>query len=145
MEIKLKIRENLFIKGGHTIISYETEVAKIKDRKIIEVGKFSRATTRHIYSVASMFQYTVESNKDRKDFWKFEMGIKTSQGQFTLSEKLSHEIVESLKSGMNWFQALVLCHPKKKKDKETLEVYFKGIGYDIKNLQDSRDLGIIFG
>jgi hypothetical protein len=144
MEIKLKIKDNLFVEGGHTIISYDTAVAKIEDRKIVEIGKFSRTTTKHISQVATMLGYPVQSNKEKKGFWRFEYGVKTNQGAFTLSPKLSHEIVGNLKSGMTWFQALVLCHPTKKDDRETLEFYFKKIGYDLKALQDSRDLGIVF-
>ncbi len=143
MEITLKIKENLFIQGGHTIISYDTAVAKIEDRKIVEAGKFSRTTTKHISAIAMLLGYQVQSNKTKQEFWKFQAGVRVNF-VFTLSPKLSHEIVGNLKSGMTWFQALVLCHPTKKDDRETLEFYFKKIGYDPKALQDSRDLGIVF-
>ena len=143
MEILLKIKDNLFIEGGHTIISYDTAVAKIEGNKIIEAGKFSRTTTKHISAIATLLGYPVQSNKEKKGFWRFEYGVKTNQGAFTLSPKLSHEIVGNLKSGMTWLQALVLCNPTKKDDKETLDFYFSKIGYDPKALQDSRDLGIV--
>jgi hypothetical protein len=137
MEILLKIKENLFIEGGHTIISYDTAVAKI-----IEAGKFSRTTTKHISAIAMMLGYQVQSSKTKQEFWKFEAGVRVNF-VFTLSPKLSHEIVGSLNGGKTWFQALVLCNPTKKDDRETLEFYFKKIGYDPKSLQDSRDLGIV--
>jgi hypothetical protein len=143
MEILLKIKDNLFIEGGHTIISYDTAVAKIEGNKIIEAGKFSRTTTKHISAIAMMLGYQVQSSKTKQEFWKFESGVKVSQGTFTISPKLSHEIVGSLKGGKTWFQALVLCNPTKKDDKETLDFYFSKIGYDPKALQDSRDLGIV--
>lgn len=69
----LKIRKNLFI-SGNFVISYETKVAKIKDNKIYELGKFSRTTSKHIFHVASLFKLELVRNDKKQVFYKYEMG-----------------------------------------------------------------------
>ena len=69
----LKIRKNLFI-SGNFVISYETKVAKIKDNKIYELGKFSRTTSKHIFHVASLFKLDLVRNDKKQVFYKYEVG-----------------------------------------------------------------------
>lgn len=69
----LKIRKNLFISGNY-VISYDTKVAKIKDNKIYELGKYSRTTSKHIYHIASLFNLELVRNNKKQVFWKYEMG-----------------------------------------------------------------------
>lgn len=69
----LKIRKNLFISGNY-VISYDTKVAKIKDNKLYELGKYSRTTSKHIYHIAWLFKLELVRNDKKQVFWKYEMG-----------------------------------------------------------------------
>ena len=66
----LKLRENLF-RRGNDIISYDTVVAHIEDNKLIEHGRYSRTTSKHIGYVAQLFGLSVVHAKNReKGFYK---------------------------------------------------------------------------
>ena len=144
MEPTLKIRDNLFIEGGKSIISYETHVATIENGRIVEHGKYSRTTSRQISYISGLTKLPVTSSKDKQGYWKFEFGVRCQPGSDHLSPEYSVEVIKSMQGGKTFFQALVLCTPQKRKDKAIVDQYFRSIGYDLKTLQDSRDLGIVF-
>jgi hypothetical protein len=60
----LKLRDNLF-RRGNEIISYDTIVAHIEDDKLIEHGRYSRTTSKHIghpaYSIYRLFMQRTKS------------------------------------------------------------------------------------
>lgn len=144
MKPTLKIRDNLFIEGGKNIISYSTHVATIENGRIVEHGKYSRTTTKQISYISALTKLPVTSSKDKQGYWKFEFGVRCQPGSDPLSPEYSEEVIKSMQGGKTFFQALVLCIPQKKKDKSIVDRYFQSIGYDLKTLQDSRDLGIVF-
>ncbi len=144
MEPTLKIRDNLFIEAGKSIISYSTHVATIEGGRIVEHGKYSRTTTRQISYIAGLTRLPVTSSKEKQGYWKFEFGVRCQPGTDALSPSYSVEVLQAMQGGKTFFQALVLCIPQKKKDRAIVNQYFESIGYDLKTLQDSRDLGIVF-
>ena len=144
MEPTLKIRDNLFIEGGNSIISYRTHVATIENGRIIEHGKYSRTTSRQISYISGLTGLPVTPSKDKQGYWKFDFGVRCESGTDSLSPVYSEEVLKSMQEGKTFFQALVLCAPQKRKDKAIVNQYFESIGYDLKTLQDSRDLGIVF-
>lgn len=140
----LKIRDNLFIEEGKRIISYETHVATLEKGRIVEHGRYSRATTRQISHLAGLLKCPITSSKDKQGYWKFDFGVRCHPGSEHLSPEHSLEVLKSMQGGKTFFQALVICSPQKKKDKTIVNQYFGSIGYDLKTLEDSRGLGIIF-
>ena len=73
----IKIKENLFI-NDKAVFSYDTHVADINGKEIVEVGKFSRTTTRHIGNVASFIGGRVNNQVKLEKVWfnKYEAGVK---------------------------------------------------------------------
>ena len=63
----LKLRANLF-RRGNEIISYNTVVAHIEGKQLIEHGKYSRTTGKHVAYVAQLFNLRiVQSNVRKRD------------------------------------------------------------------------------
>ncbi len=117
-----KVRDNLYV-HGNDVISYETIVATIKGDSIIELGKFSRTTTRHISSVALLMnKKVVPTTKKRKtDFYKFEMGVRTSYDD-CISRKASLLILESIGKGIPYDVTIATLKGKiSKRDWELLD------------------------
>ena len=70
------IGHNIF-RDENKIYSYLTHVATIDGDKLIEHGKYSRTTSKHVKKVASMFNLTIVENKTKiEDFDWLPMGIK---------------------------------------------------------------------
>lgn len=146
MEPILKIKENLFIKDQRYIISYETTVAEIIGDKIEVNAQYSRTTSKHINEVADIFKISrskIFKSKERGVFWDHSYGVRCQMDN-ALSPEYSMQLIEEIMGGKTFFQALALCSPQKRKDKAITNQYFESIGYDLKTLQDSRDLGIVF-
>jgi hypothetical protein len=72
-EIILRINPHLHI-VGNKVISYETEVALIKESGVHEYAKYSRTTGKHIGKVASLLGKPVIRAKARGEFDRFDMG-----------------------------------------------------------------------
>lgn len=72
-----RIKENLFL-VNKKVISYSTHVATIENEKLIELGKFSRTTSRHIELVAKLLNLELVPclTKRKQDFDKYHVGIK---------------------------------------------------------------------
>jgi hypothetical protein len=70
-----KIKQNLAI-DGNFIISYLTKVAEIHPDKIVELGKFSQTTSRHIQHVADLFKLPVVKATNTPNFIKLAWGAK---------------------------------------------------------------------
>jgi hypothetical protein len=75
MTTRKKIKDNLFIEGEN-VISYETVVAKIDGKNLVELGKFSNTTSKHIKIVAELYDLTVLPSFDRPKFEKLDYGTK---------------------------------------------------------------------
>jgi hypothetical protein len=75
MTQRKKIKDNLFIEGEN-VISYETVVAKIDGKHLVELGKFSSTTSKHIKKVAELYDLTIVPSFDRPKFEKLSYGTK---------------------------------------------------------------------
>jgi hypothetical protein len=138
--IPLKIKDNLWIKGN-TIVSYETEVATIKDDTILEHGKFTRTTTKHICAIASMFSLKIKTDPNSAGvrFWKFEQGVRCdSPTTKTLSQRISNEAAQHFVAcGRDLIAALSVVSQIGKKDLELIKSYHdkNGIPWRVFELQ----------
>ena len=75
MTQRKRIKDNLFIEGEN-VISYETVVAKIDGSNLVELGKFSKTTSKHIKTVAEIYDLTVIPNTERPKFEKLDYGTR---------------------------------------------------------------------
>ena len=73
--VKLKIKNNLFLVGDR-VISYNTEVARIKGDKIIANGTYSRTTGKHLSHLSGIAGMEVIRNTKRKVFYQFGYGVR---------------------------------------------------------------------
>ena len=136
----LKIKKNLFIKNNY-VISYETKVAKIKDNKLYELGRFSRTTSKHIYHVASLFNLEVVRSDQRQVFWKYEMGANCNTDWTCLSPTVS-AVFLSGESKENDFPSIVnrLANLEKipKKDAPLIERFLESNNFQVEDFQKLR-------
>ena len=128
----IKIKENLFI-NDKAVFSYDTHVADIVGKEIIEIAKFSRTTTRHIGDVARFIggQVKQQIKLQKVYFFKYEVGVKCLPSN-TLSNKTSQEMSHYLKAGKTYLQALCMVRGEKIKDqdKQIIDQYLKSFGND---------------
>ena len=128
----VKIKENLFI-NDKAVFSYDTHVADINGKEIVEVGKFSRTTTRHISAVASFIGGRVNNQVKLEKVWfnKYEVGVKCLPSN-CLSNKTSQEVSLYLQAGKTYLQALCMVREEKIKplDKFIIDNYLKSFGND---------------
>lgn len=130
--LKLKVGENLHI-SGDKVISYDTVVAKISGDSLIELGRFSRTTTKHISKVAEVFGFKIVSNKTKQLFWRYDFGVKINL-ESALSTKTAVKIGELVKEGVSIENSIYLVDLTQipKKDREEIEYLLskKGINSD---------------
>ena len=124
----LKLRDNLFRKGNN-IISYDTIVAHIEDDKLIEHGRYSRTTTKHIGHVARIFNLSVVHAKNKEDgFYKYDPGEIQINIPGALSVKTSTEIATLMGTGSTFLQAVAVIEKMPQKDLEIVDKHLKKIG-----------------
>jgi hypothetical protein len=71
-----RIGHNIF-RDGDKIFSFLTHVATIEGDKLIEHGKYSRTTTKHVRKVAQMYGLQLVSNDQHvTDFHVLPMGVR---------------------------------------------------------------------
>jgi hypothetical protein len=128
--MKLKLKDNLF-RVNDTIISYDTEVATISGKKLIEHGKYSRTTSKHISHVASLYGLEIVRAKEKEPFYQYEYGVKCELPG-TLSRRVSEEISDKMGEGMDYLQAVSIVDKIGKKDWEiiTKDLNKNGISMD---------------
>lgn len=119
-----KIKDSLFI-IGNKVISYETHVATIEGNKLIEKGKYSKTTTKHIYFVSELLglELVSSSKKMKGSFFKFDIGAVMLNGtENAISPKTSIKILNRLKEGYSYDLAIMtLKNQIPKKDWELIE------------------------
>jgi hypothetical protein len=121
----LKIKDNLWIKGNK-IISYETVVGKIENDRILEYGKYSRTTTKHIYAVSRIMGLPVVFKPTNQSFWKFEAGVKcSSPSPRVFSKNASEAILKSMKEGEDLIMTFAAMKSIGKKDMDLLKKYME--------------------
>jgi hypothetical protein len=124
----LKLRENLF-RRGNEIISYDTVVAHIEDNKLIEHGRFSRTTSKHIGHVAMLFNLSVVHAKNKeKGFYKYDTGEVKINIPGALSMKTSKEIATLMGQGSTFLQAVAAIEKIPQKDLDIIDSYIKDLG-----------------
>jgi hypothetical protein len=124
----LKLRENLF-RRGNEIISYDTIVAHIEDDKLIEHGRYSRTTSKHITHVAQLFNLSVVHAKNKeRGFYKYDTGEIKINIPGALSVKTSTEIATLMGTGSTFLQAVSAIEKMPKKDLEIVDEYIKELG-----------------
>jgi len=124
----LKLRENLFRKGNN-IISYDTVVAHIEDDKLIEHGKYTRTTSKHIQYVAHLFNLSlIKADNREKGFYKYDMGEIKINIPGALSVKTSREIATHMAQGSTFLQAIVSIEKIPQKDLTIIDSYLKELG-----------------
>ena len=124
----LKLRENLF-RRGNEIISYDTVVAHIEDDKLIEHGRYSRTTSKHIGHVARLFNLSVVHAKNKeKGFYKYDTGEIKIDMPGSLSMKTSKEIATLMGAGSTFLQAVSILEKMPKKDLEIVDKHLRKIG-----------------
>jgi hypothetical protein len=123
-----KIKDNLFI-DGNMVISYETHVATIEGERLIEHGRYSRTTSKHIHYVARLFGLSIEFGKQimKGKFDKLEYGAKCFL-ENSISKNSSLKILDKMfNDGIEYKYAILSLEkeiPKKDwklLDKECLE------------------------
>jgi hypothetical protein len=124
----LKLRENLF-RRGNEIISYDTIVAHIEDDKLIEHGRYSRTTSKHIGHVARIFNLSVVHAKNReKGFYKYETGEISISIPGALSVKTSTTIATLMGTGSTFLQAVAVIEKMPQKDLVIVDKHIKDLG-----------------
>ena len=104
--ITLKITENLHVVGDR-VISYDTNVAVIKDNTLVELGKWSRTTSKHICRVASLFRLRVIPAKDKKwpSYGWLEYGVKSRIAD-SIGPDTSAKLAEIISTGVIFNDAI---------------------------------------
>jgi hypothetical protein len=118
-----KIKENLFLKGDK-VISYDTHVATVKGKQLIEKGKYSSTTGKHIALVARLLGLELVRSKAsmKHTFDKYEYGVKCTPSKYYISWKTTKKIFEMLKEGKSYDLTLaILKNSIPKKDWELLD------------------------
>jgi hypothetical protein len=124
----LKLRENLF-RRGNEIISYDTIVAHIEDDKLIEHGRYSRTTSKHIGHVARIFNLSVVHAKNKeRGFYKYETGEIKINIPGALSVKTSTSIAALMGTGSTFLQAVAVIEKMPQKDLVIIDRYLKDLG-----------------
>ena len=124
----LKLRENLF-RRGNEIISYDTIVAHIEDDKLIEHGRYSRTTSKHIGLVARLFNLSVVHAKNKeRGFYKYYMGEIKINIPGALSVKTSTSIATIMGTGSTFLQAVAVIEKMPQKDLVIIDSYLKDLG-----------------
>jgi hypothetical protein len=124
----LKLRENLF-RRGNEIISYDTIVAHIEDDKLIEHGRYSRTTSKHIELVARLFNLSVVHAKNKeRGFYKYDTGEIKINIPGALSLKTSTSIATIMGTGSTFLQAVAVIEKMPQKDLAIIDSYLKDLG-----------------
>ena len=71
----MKLKANLQVVDEY-VISYETKVAKIEGNNLIELGKYSNTTSRHVAYAANQLGLNLIRSKERKHFEKLPYGTR---------------------------------------------------------------------
>ena len=124
----LKLGDNLFRKENE-IISYDTIVAHIEDDKLIEHGRYSRTTSKHIGHVARLFNLSVVRAKNKEDgFYKYDRGEIQINLPGALSIKTSTTIATLMGTGSTFLQAVAVIEKMPKKDLVIVNKHIKDLG-----------------
>lgn len=130
----LKLGNQLFITSLGEIWSYETCVARIYQKRIVESSTFSRTTTKHIGLVSRLMEIPrIQATNwvKRTFFTKFPMGHKATK--FDTSECVSKDLSHFLCKGIaeENFPDFILRNigrVKKERDRKLIKEFIVGQG-----------------
>lgn len=115
---KYKVKNNLFVIGDK-VISYETHVATIKGDKLIEGGKWSHTTSKHVRLVGRLLGLRIVDSKEKKYFYELPFGAKCSVGKDVISPETTKKIFNLLRQGQDYILSIASLKneiPKKEWD-----------------------------
>lgn len=132
----LKLKNNLF-RDGNDIISYETVVARIEGSDLIELGKFTKTTAKHIYYVAELYNLNLirADKKNRPYFYEFCYGVKcTVPGALT---KETSTVLSTLtrNQDLTYIQALASLDKVPARDQKLINQYLADNGVPMENFE----------
>ena len=132
----LQLKKNLFRKGDD-IISYTTTVACIQNDSLIELGKWSRTTSKHIHYVAALYNLNLirADKKNRPDFYEFGFGVKcTVPGALT---KETSTVLSALmrNQDLTYIQALASLDKVPARDQKLINQYLVDNGVPMENFE----------
>ena len=132
----LKLKNNLF-RDGNDIISYETVVARIEGTDLIELGKFTKTTAKHIYYVAELYNLNLirADKKNRPDFYEFCYGVKCAvPGALT---KETSTVLSTLmrNQDLTYIQALASLDKVPARDQKLINQYLVDNGVPMENFE----------
>ena len=144
MKIRLSVKRNLMVVLEFdtrlqltvgSIISYSTNVATIKDKKILVNGKYSRTTSKHLSHIACLTHFPIQMmNKSNKMDWWYEYGANISHPE-SLSPGTSHQLLESLRETESLVFMSVNLKPSLKRDERMVNEILENA--DVMSLIDS--------
>jgi hypothetical protein len=132
----LKLKNNLF-RDGNDIISYETVVARIEGSDLIELGKFTTITAKHIHYVAALYNLNLirADKKNRPAFHEFDFGVKcTVSGALT---KETSTVLSALmrNQDLTYIQALASLDKVPARDQKLINQYLVDNGVPMENFE----------
>jgi hypothetical protein len=137
MNITLRVKQNLHIEGD-SIISYETEVARIHPDGIEVFGKYSRTTSKHITFIRKMLDLPIKSKVTFKPpFRELEEGVNVRYDNSVCPES-SKRILTHMRETQDWDSALVaglIDDEVLAKDKYLIIEHLSKQGKDIQELR----------
>jgi len=132
----LKLKNNLF-RDGNDIISYETVVARIEGSDLIELGKFTKTTAKHIHYVAELYNLNLirADKKNRPAFYEFCYGVKcTVPG--ALSKETSTVLSTLMQNqDLTYIQALASLDKVPARDQKLINQYLADNGVPMENFE----------
>lgn len=143
MKIDLSIRQNLLVRvtldeslkmKNAGIQSYATMVGFIEDGKMVENGKYSRTTSKHMSLIRAITGLPVETSKKRPFFYWHHDGVKIDH-PYAISPEASVVILKELSSGKTIFEAISVLEKMKKKDLSLTNEILEGL--DLKEKMES--------
>ena len=142
--ITIRIKTNFYL-SGKKIISYSTHVGNIEDKSITVFGKYSRTTSKHLYSLASHLGLPINLLTEEKliSYWNlYQAGVgevgKDLPG--LLGNRSSEAIYSAMRGQPNQELAILQTDPSKikKEDREAIIQSFREKGKDLNMYEWSR-------
>jgi len=124
MKLRLSIKQNLLVEvnldddlkmKNAGIQSYTTIVGFIGDGKVIENGKYSRTTSKHMSFIRAITELPVISSKERRHFgWPWD-GVRIAH-EDAISPVSSLSILKDLSAGKSFFDSVASLDKMTRKD-----------------------------
>ena len=132
----LKLKNNLF-RDGNDIISYETVVARIEGTDLIELGKFTKTTAKHIYYVAELYNLNLirADKKNRPDFYEFCYGVKCAVPGALTRETSTVLSTLMRNQDLTYIQALASLDKVPARDQKLINQYLVDNGVPMENFE----------